>query len=80
MKATTVYLHPDQLEKLKQFSRSSGIPMAVFMRRGIDLAIEEWQEKGSLNLGPDTCQKVEESVNQTFENSRKATQPFGRPT
>jgi len=38
--ATTCYFRPDQLEKLRQLSQATGVPMAEYVRRGIDQVLK----------------------------------------
>jgi predicted DNA-binding protein len=37
---TTVYLEPEQDEQLKALSERSGVPVASYIRKGIDLVLE----------------------------------------
>ncbi len=43
--STTVYLTPEQDEDLKTLNRETDVPMAVFIRRGIDMVIAREKEK-----------------------------------
>lgn len=46
--STTVYLGADQAEALADIQRKTGIPRSVMIRRGVDLAIdwyEQWLEE-----------------------------------
>lgn len=38
--ATTCYVRPDQMEKLRALSKVTGVPMAVYIRRGIDQVLK----------------------------------------
>jgi Ribbon-helix-helix domain len=42
---TTVYLTPEQHEALIEISRRTRVPMAVMIRRGVDLALAEWAKE-----------------------------------
>lgn len=50
--ATTVYLKPSQDQALKILSEKTKIPVAVFIREGIDLVLEKYRDKlpGQLSL------------------------------
>jgi len=37
---TTIYLTPEQDEQLKQLSSATRVPMAVYIREGIDLILD----------------------------------------
>lgn len=47
--STTVYVEPEQDEKLKELSRVTHVPVAEFIRQGIDLILARHRDK----LGPD---------------------------
>jgi predicted DNA-binding protein len=38
---TTVYIEPEQDELLKALSERTGVPVAAYIRRGIDLVLEQ---------------------------------------
>jgi predicted DNA-binding protein len=38
--STTVYLHRDQLEALREMSEDTGVPMAAIIREGIDKELD----------------------------------------
>jgi predicted DNA-binding protein len=38
--STTVYITPEQSEKLKQLNRRTKVPIAEYIREGIDLVLE----------------------------------------
>lgn len=42
--STTVYLEPDQYERLTEISKTTGVPVAVLVRRGIDREINCQEE------------------------------------
>jgi hypothetical protein len=42
--STTVYLEQRQIDELQQASSTSKIPMAEFIRHGVDLALKEFWE------------------------------------
>tara|TARA_Y100000817_G_scaffold95466_1_gene74343 strand:- start:85 stop:315 length:231 start_codon:yes stop_codon:yes gene_type:complete len=52
--ATTVYITSDQQELLKELNERSKVPVAEFIRQGIDLVIEKYQHilPGQMELGP----------------------------
>ena len=37
---TTVYLEPRQLKALRELSKRTGVPFAVYVRRGIDAILQ----------------------------------------
>lgn len=41
---TTVYIEPEQDELLKALSERTGVPVAAYIRRGIDLVLEQNRE------------------------------------
>lgn len=59
--ATTVYLKPDQDQLLKLLSEITNVPVAVFIREGIDLVLEKYKDKlpGQLNLLEDKNRQPE---------------------
>ena len=48
---TTVYIEPVQDERLKSLSDRTKIPVAEYIRQGIDLILAENQEPASPQLG-----------------------------
>ncbi|MAE73976.1 MAG: transcriptional regulator [Bdellovibrionaceae bacterium] len=52
--ATTVYITEEQQQLLKSLNERSKIPVAEFIRQGIDLVINRYAEwlPGQLELGP----------------------------
>ncbi len=50
--ATTVYLNPDQDYNLKLLSERTKVPVAVYIREGVDLVLEKYRDKlpGQLSL------------------------------
>ena len=48
---TTVYIEPSQDERLKSLSDRTQIPVAEYIRQGIDLILAENQEPASPQLG-----------------------------
>ncbi|MGC4114349.1 MAG: ribbon-helix-helix domain-containing protein [Myxococcales bacterium] len=42
--STTVYITPEQNEKLKLLSEKTRIPVASFIREGIDLVLERYKQ------------------------------------
>jgi predicted DNA-binding protein len=49
---TTVYIEPDQDEQLKALSERTGVPVAAYIRQGIDLVLEKNKDTlpGQLSL------------------------------
>ncbi|MEZ4872201.1 MAG: ribbon-helix-helix domain-containing protein [Bdellovibrionales bacterium] len=73
--ATTVYITTEQQEILKLLNERSKVPVAEFIRQGIDLAIQKYQNllPGQMELGPlppghPSC---DESVNNQLELSNR---------
>ena len=56
--STTVYITEEQNELLKQLSARTKVPVAEYIRQGIDLVLEKYAEKlpGQASLGFDTGQ------------------------
>lgn len=50
--STTIYITPEQNERLKTLHERTKVPVAVFIREGIDLVLERHREKlpGQLSL------------------------------
>ena len=44
-KSTTIYMEDCQYEHVKKLSMKTGIPMAVIVRRGIDMVIAELEQR-----------------------------------
>lgn len=42
--STTVYMHEEQRKALRELSIKTGIPIAVMVRAGIDIAIEKFRK------------------------------------
>jgi hypothetical protein len=53
--STTVYITPEQSELLKQLHERTKVPVAEFIRQGIDLVLEKYADKlpGQARLGID---------------------------
>ena len=49
--ATTVYITMDQDRKLKLLSQALGVSMAQYIREGIDLVLERYQDRIPRQLG-----------------------------
>lgn len=48
MKTTTIYLTDDQMEKLKEISKSrGGQKVAELIRMGVDLLVEKFEKKNN---------------------------------
>ncbi len=54
--STTVYITDEQNERLKQLSARTKVPVAEYIRQGIDLVLEKYAEKlpGQASLGFDS--------------------------
>ena len=50
--ATTVYLEPEQEHNLKLLSERTKVPIAVYIREGVDLVLQKYRDKlpGQLTL------------------------------
>ena len=50
--STTVYITPDQNDQLKLLHERTKVPVAVYIREGIDLVLERYQSElpGQLTL------------------------------
>jgi len=51
--STTIYITPEQNERLKQLHDKTKVPVAEYIRQGIDLILERHQQQlpGQLSLG-----------------------------
>lgn len=51
--STTVYLTPEQVERLKQLHEKTRVPVAEYIRQGIDLILEKHRDQlpGQMMLG-----------------------------
>ena len=45
----TIYLDPDQMERMKLLSDRTHVPMAVYIRKGIDFVLEHLESQESNN-------------------------------
>ena len=43
--STTIYIEPEQLEQLKLLNERTKVPMAEYIREGIDLVLSKHQDK-----------------------------------
>ena len=50
--STTIYITPEQNEKLKLLHQRTKVPVAVYIREGIDMVLQQYQSKlpGQLTL------------------------------
>ena len=50
--STTVYITPEQNEKLKVLNEKTKVPVSEFVRQGIDLVLEKYKDQlpGQLTL------------------------------
>lgn len=58
--ATTIYITEQQQQKLKDLNKRSKVPIAEYIREGIDLVLEKYKDQlpGQMELGlPDTKEK-----------------------
>ena len=57
--STTVYITPEQNERLKLLHDRTKVPVAEYIRQGIDLVLERYRENlpGQLSLGDVTGRK-----------------------
>jgi predicted DNA-binding protein len=42
--STTIYITPEQAERLKQLHARTKVPVAEYIRQGIDLILEKYKE------------------------------------
>ncbi len=54
--STTVYITPEQADRLKLLHERSKVPVAVFIREGIDMVLEKYDHilPGQMNLVAET--------------------------
>ena len=54
--STTVYITPEQADRLKLLHERSKVPVAVFIREGIDMVLEKYDYilPGQMNLVAET--------------------------
>ena len=52
--STTVYITEEQDQRLKELSRRTKVPVSVYIREGIDLALDRYKDMlpGQLSLTP----------------------------
>ncbi len=43
--STTVYLTPEQSERLKRLHQATKVPVAVYIREGVDLVLEKYRHQ-----------------------------------
>jgi predicted DNA-binding protein len=57
--STTVYITPEQNDRLKLLHDRTKVPVAVYIREGIDLVLERHQDElpGQMSLGPASSEK-----------------------
>lgn len=50
--STTIYITPEQNERLKQLNQRTKVPIAVYIREGIDMVLEKHRHElpGQLTL------------------------------
>ena len=53
--STTIYITPEQNERLKQLNKRTKVPIAVYIREGIDMVLEQYKSElpGQMTLGDD---------------------------
>ncbi len=51
--STTIYITPEQNERLKLLNQRTKVPIAVYIREGIDMVLEKHRDNlpGQLTLG-----------------------------
>ena len=52
---TSVYLGADQLEEMRAVTETSGVPMSVIVRRGVDLGLELYRALKPGRCAHDGC-------------------------
>ncbi|HJL14870.1 MAG TPA: ribbon-helix-helix domain-containing protein [Sandaracinaceae bacterium LLY-WYZ-13_1] len=57
--STTIYITPEQNERLKQLNQRTKVPIAVYIREGIDMVLEKHKDElpGQLTLDAATPEK-----------------------
>ncbi len=57
--STTVYITPEQNDRLKLLHERTKVPVAVYIREGIDLVLERHQDElpGQMTLSPASSEK-----------------------
>ena len=57
--STTIYITPEQNERLTQLNARTKVPIAVFIREGIDMVLEKHKDElpGQLTLDATTGEK-----------------------
>jgi len=57
--STTIYITPEQNEKLKLLHERTKVPVAVYIREGIDLVLERYEDElpGQLSLDGTTTKR-----------------------
>lgn len=57
--STTVYITPEQNDRLKLLHERTKVPVAVYIREGIDLVLERHQDElpGQMTLDPASSEK-----------------------
>ncbi len=57
--STTIYITPEQNERLKLLNQRTHVPIAVYIREGIDMVLEKHQDElpGQLTLDTATEKK-----------------------
>lgn len=50
--STTVYITPEQNEKLSLLNERTKVPVAVYIREGIDLILKKHEDKLPGQIGP----------------------------
>ena len=57
--STTIYITPEQNENLKLLHNRTKVPVAVYIREGIDMVLERHQDElpGQLNLATQPASK-----------------------
>ena len=59
--STTIYITPEQNERLKALHERTKVPVAVYIREGIDLGLDKHQDELPGQLSLDTTAKTPSS-------------------
>ncbi|HLK35666.1 MAG TPA: ribbon-helix-helix domain-containing protein [Polyangiaceae bacterium] len=81
--STTIYVTPEQSERLRLLHERTKVPVAVYIREGIDLVLREYEHllPGQLPLGADaatTSSDAKAPALRTERGAAPADPPSGR--
>jgi hypothetical protein len=76
--STTIYVTPEQDERLRLLHERTKVPVAVYIREGIDLVLRQYVHllPGQLPLTPET--PAQERVGASEAPERSANAPHGK--